>query len=120
MDAKSMGAFEVPQELLASIGSGKEQPALFSQMPGNGASNSATKHEEENDEIAASMVSIMPLKMDSVALQMPREIGENGSFTMMSGQSATQQAITTAGARNWETSLAPPSFPQVESADSAV
>eukprot|EP00727_Mastigamoeba_balamuthi_P002890 m51a1_g12599 hypothetical protein (295) ;mRNA; f:14-1151 len=82
---QSMGAFEVPQELLASAGSGKEQPALFSQMSDSSASNNPAKHGDLNDEMAASMVSIMPIKMDSVALQMPQEIQE-GSFTMLSKQ----------------------------------
>eukprot|EP00727_Mastigamoeba_balamuthi_P013578 m51a1_g8843 putative pas domain-containing protein tyrosine kinase (1217) ;mRNA; r:450006-454500 len=70
----SLGAFEVPQDLIASVGSGNVQ-GLFSQHSsgsGGAGANTKVKHDDSSDEMA-SMMSIMPLKMDSVALQVPQE-----------------------------------------------
>eukprot|EP00727_Mastigamoeba_balamuthi_P013556 m51a1_g8823 putative extracellular ligandbinding (986) ;mRNA; f:353086-357417 len=68
----TLGAFEVPQDLIPSVGSGNV-PGLFSQH----SSNSGTKQQQDDssDEMAASMVSIMHVNLDSVALQEPQTEG---------------------------------------------
>eukprot|EP00727_Mastigamoeba_balamuthi_P013595 m51a1_g8859 putative serine threonine-protein kinase ctr1-like (1197) ;mRNA; r:547515-551820 len=62
----TQGAFEVPEELIKSAGSANAA-GLFAQHSNNSANNSV-KAETSDDEMA-SMMSIMPLKVDSVAMQ---------------------------------------------------
>eukprot|EP00727_Mastigamoeba_balamuthi_P002953 m51a1_g12655 hypothetical protein (171) ;mRNA; r:3176-3736 len=69
----TLGAFEVPQDLIPSVGSGNAAGLFSQQSSGSGHNNPARNSEMSGDDMA-SMVGIMPLKMDSVALQMPQKI----------------------------------------------
>eukprot|EP00727_Mastigamoeba_balamuthi_P013598 m51a1_g8861 hypothetical protein (2311) ;mRNA; r:557910-567410 len=65
----TLGAFEIPQDLIQSVGSANAA-GLFSQHSSNSANNNAGKAgDSSDDEMAASMASFMALKVDSVALQ---------------------------------------------------
>eukprot|EP00727_Mastigamoeba_balamuthi_P013573 m51a1_g8839 hypothetical protein (1192) ;mRNA; r:429480-433740 len=67
----NLGAFEVPQDLIQSAGSGNAA-GLFSQHSSGSGHGVQVKPEVSGDDMA-SMMSIMPLKMDSVALQVPTD-----------------------------------------------
>eukprot|EP00727_Mastigamoeba_balamuthi_P013627 m51a1_g8888 putative serine threonine protein kinase (1110) ;mRNA; r:668703-673064 len=64
----SLGAFEVPQELVRPVGNGNAA-GLFSQHSSHSDNG---KEPEQSDELA-SMMSIMPLRVDAVALQVPQD-----------------------------------------------
>eukprot|EP00727_Mastigamoeba_balamuthi_P011274 m51a1_g677 putative pas domain-containing protein tyrosine kinase (1920) ;mRNA; r:284183-296639 len=69
----TLGKFEVPQDLIQSVGSANAA-GLFSQHSGNSANNKGPKGDDSSgDDMAASMVSFMALKEDSLALQIPLE-----------------------------------------------
>eukprot|EP00727_Mastigamoeba_balamuthi_P013577 m51a1_g8842 hypothetical protein (1226) ;mRNA; r:444824-449552 len=74
--AQTLGAFEVPQDLIPSVGSANAAGLFSHQSSGSGHNN--PKNSEMSGDDMASMVGIMPLKMDSVALQMPQKIDAGG------------------------------------------
>eukprot|EP00727_Mastigamoeba_balamuthi_P013609 m51a1_g8871 putative pas domain-containing protein tyrosine kinase (1172) ;mRNA; r:600159-604604 len=69
----SLGEFDIPQELIQSVGS-SNAAGMYSQHSSNSEGKSPAKQAvDSGDDMAASMVSIMPFKMDCVALQVPQK-----------------------------------------------
>eukprot|EP00727_Mastigamoeba_balamuthi_P013569 m51a1_g8835 hypothetical protein (1703) ;mRNA; r:403593-413484 len=68
--SSSLGAFEIPQDLMQSVGS--TNGGLFSQNSNNSGGNTRYKPTEFSGDDGASMVSFMPIKEDSVSLQVPQ------------------------------------------------
>eukprot|EP00727_Mastigamoeba_balamuthi_P013572 m51a1_g8838 putative pas domain-containing protein tyrosine kinase (1226) ;mRNA; r:424224-428540 len=76
----ALGAFEVPQDLIPSVGSANAAGLFSHQSSGSGHNN--PKNSEMSGDDLASIVGIMPLKMDSVALQMPPQNPDVGLTAM--------------------------------------
>eukprot|EP00727_Mastigamoeba_balamuthi_P013581 m51a1_g8846 putative golgi apparatus membrane protein tvp23 homolog b-like (1492) ;mRNA; r:470165-476907 len=69
----TLGAFEIPPELNPPSVGAAGPFSHHSQHSSNGSHNRSRAGDSSGDDMAASMVSFMPIKMDSVALQVPQE-----------------------------------------------
>eukprot|EP00727_Mastigamoeba_balamuthi_P013610 m51a1_g8872 putative serine threonine protein kinase (1182) ;mRNA; r:605479-609778 len=70
----SIGEFEIPQDLVQSVGSGNVAgTGLFSQHSSKSSGKAPARAGGSSEEDAASMVSIMQVQPDCDALQMPQE-----------------------------------------------
>eukprot|EP00727_Mastigamoeba_balamuthi_P013606 m51a1_g8869 putative serine threonine-protein kinase ctr1-like (1250) ;mRNA; r:590014-594475 len=69
----SLGAFDIPQELIRTAVC-SNSGGLFSRHTSSGScnNNGAKAASDSGDEMAVSMMSIMPVRVDSVALQLPQ------------------------------------------------
>eukprot|EP00727_Mastigamoeba_balamuthi_P013571 m51a1_g8837 putative serine threonine-protein kinase ctr1-like (1209) ;mRNA; r:419230-423548 len=75
----TLGAFEVPQDLIQSVGSANGG-GLFSQQSNGSGGNNPAQVGDLNDDLAASMATFMPLQAGAVALQMPQPRQNNGGL----------------------------------------
>eukprot|EP00727_Mastigamoeba_balamuthi_P013611 m51a1_g8873 putative serine threonine protein kinase (1704) ;mRNA; r:610235-618112 len=68
----SLGDFEIPQDLIQSVGSANAA-GLMSQHSGHSSCKNAARAEDSSDDVSASMASFMAVKVDSVAMQVPQQ-----------------------------------------------